>query len=220
MLTWRAVILFGIAGLATYGFVELAELVVEGRADATDRAVALAIHRIDSPVLDQIFITITQLGSNVMINVAVLATTIWLWRGGHRRTAVILIVNAVVAQILMVALKIWIARPRPTLFDEITRPETFSFPSGHAMTAMAIYGGIAAALITHYRHHRVAITAAAALLIAAIGFSRVYLGVHWPLDVLAGFAAGTPFVVATVYLLHTRAKGASGPAEMNLYSRA
>ena len=45
---------------------------------------------------------------------------------------------------------------------------------------------------------------AAALLILSIGFSRVYLGVHWPLDVLAGFAAGVPLVVATVHLLHTR----------------
>lgn len=206
VMTWRAAVLLAIAALATFGFVALAELVLEGRADAADRAMALAVHRIDSPVLDYLLIAVTQLGSTAVLAVAVTATTIWLWRAGHRRTAMILVVNAVVCQLLMVALKLYIARPRPTLFDEITRPETFSFPSGHAMSAMAVYGSIAAVSITHRRKHRAAIIAATALLIVTIGFSRIYLGVHWPFDVLAGFAAGLPLLAATVHLLHTRAR--------------
>jgi membrane-associated phospholipid phosphatase len=219
-LTWRALILFAIAALATFGFVYLAELVLEGRADATDRAVALAIHGIDTPVLDVVLIAFTQLGSTPMLVVAVTVGTIWLWRTGHRRTAIILVANAVASQVLMVALKLYIARPRPTLFDEITRPETFSFPSGHSMSAMAIYGAIAAVLITHHRNHRTLIVASAAVLIAMIGFSRIYLGVHWPFDVLAGFAAGVPLLVATVHLLHNRAKASAPPGQMNVYSAA
>ena len=92
------------------------------------------------------------------------------------------------------------------MFDEITRPETFSFPSGHALLAMAVYGGIAAVLVTLLPWRPVAVIGAAALLIVSIGFSRVYLGVHWPIDVLAGFAAGVPLIVATVHLLHTQGR--------------
>jgi membrane-associated phospholipid phosphatase len=213
-LTWRAVILFAIAGIATFGFVQLAELVVEGRADATDRAIALAIRHLDTPVLDRILIVFTHLGSHPMLVVAVTAATIWLWRTGHRRTAVIVVVNAIVCQLLMVALKLYIARPRPTLFDEITRPETFSFPSGHSMSAMAIYGALAAVVITHHRAQRTLVIVCAAVLIAAIGFSRIYLGVHWPLDVLAGFAAGVPLLMVTVHLLHTRDRKAITGADL------
>ena len=219
-LPWRALIHFAIAAAATFGFVMLAELVLEGRADAIDRAIALDIRRLDTPVLDHIFVAVTQLGSQIVLVGAVLATTIWLWRDGHRRTTIILIANTLASQLLLVALKLYIRRPRPTLWDEITRPETYSFPSGHSLCSMAIYGGIAAVLITHHRRHRAAIIAGAAVLIAAIGFSRIYLGVHWPFDVLAGFAAGIPLVVATVHLLHTRAKGSAPPAQMNVYSSA
>jgi membrane-associated phospholipid phosphatase len=204
IITWRSLILFAIAGLATFGFVRLAELVIEGRADAPDRAMALAIRRLDTPVLDHIFIALTRVGGQVMLAVIVIGVALWLWRDGHRRTAIIVVLNAAVCQLLMVSLKLYIQRPRPTLFDVIARPDTFSFPSGHAMSAMATFGAIAAAVVAHHPRLRSLVIACAALLIFAIGFSRVYLGVHWPLDVIAGFAAGVPLLVATVHLIHTR----------------
>lgn len=221
-LPWRTLIHFAIAAAATLLFAELAEEVIEGEYDAIDRAMALAIHGIATPVLDHVMITITQLGSGPMLALAVTATAVWLWRAGHRRTTLILISNAVVSQLVVFVLKVYVQRPRPTLFDVITRPETWSFPSGHSLSAMAIYGSIAAVIVTFRRRHRALVLAAAALLIAAIGFSRVYLGVHWPLDVLAGFAAGVPLVVATVHLLHTRAgpKGSRQVDPVNVYSRA
>jgi undecaprenyl-diphosphatase len=205
----RALIQFAIAVLATLVFVALAELVLEGRADPIDRSLALEVRKLDNPILDHVMFVITQLGSMPVLAVAVIITAGWLIGTDHRRTTLILVCNLVAAQLLNAVLKLYFARPRPTLFDEITRPETFSFPSGHAMSSMAIYGGIAAVLVTHHRRRRTLIVAGAALLVATIGFSRVYLGVHWPFDVLAGFAAGVPLVMATVHLLHTRARTSS-----------
>lgn len=205
-LPWRTLIHFAIAVLATIVFVVLAEAVLEGDADAIDRALALGVRELDHPVLDRLMITVTQVGSGVMLGVVSIAVIIALLRHRHDSTAFIIGANVIVAEILMTLLKRYFQRPRPTLFDEITRPETFSFPSGHALSAMAVYGGIAAVVIAHRRGQRAWIVAAATVLIGAIGFSRVYLGVHWPFDVLAGFAAGVPFVVATVHLLHTRGR--------------
>jgi undecaprenyl-diphosphatase len=203
-LPWRAFVLFGITALATYVFVVLAENVLEGDVDAIDKAVALAIHRADTPALDWLMIGLTYVGSGPGLVASLVATAIWLLKHNHRRTALILACNGLAAQGLVFVLKQFVQRPRPTLFDEITRPETFSFPSGHALSAMAIYGGIAAVIITLHPRQRTAVVVAAAVLIAGIGFSRIYLGVHWPFDVLAGFAAGVPLLVATVHLLHMK----------------
>lgn len=221
-LPWRAFVLFGIAALATYAFVELAENVLEGDADAIDKSVALAIHRIDTPTLDWIMVAFTYAGSGIGLALAVGVTTLWLWHDHHRRTALILVCNTIAAQGLIVVLKHFVQRPRPTLFDEITRPETWSFPSGHSLSAMAIYGGIAAVLITLYPRKRAVLVVAAAALIATIGFSRIYLGVHWPFDVLAGFAAGVPLLVATVHLLHMKngLKMSARDNGVNVYSPA
>jgi undecaprenyl-diphosphatase len=220
-LPWRTLLLFAFAALATFAVVVLAEAVLEGRADAPDRAAALWIHHhLDTPLRDKVMIAVTNLGSNPALILAVTITCIWLLRHAHRRTALILVVDAITAGILDQTLKFCIARPRPTLFDEITRPETFSFPSGHAMMSMVVYGGIAAALVVHRPWRKPWLIGGTALLILAIGFSRVYLGVHWPFDVLAGYAAGSVFVATTVHLLHTRAKASSASDRMNIYSPA
>lgn len=211
---WRALVHFAIAVLATIVFVVLAEAVVEGRADKIDAEVALAIHAYGSPVLDQVMITTTHVGSWPMLFVLVVAMTIWLFRHGDRRTAAILIANAVTTEMLNMTLKRVIARPRPTLFEQIPLPTSFSFPSGHAMSATAILGSLAAVLIVLHPARRTAILVATSVVVGAIGFSRVYLGVHWPSDVLAGFAAGVPLLVATLHLLRTRERDAITDADL------
>jgi undecaprenyl-diphosphatase len=94
------------------------------------------------------------------------------------------------------------SRERPRLFDKIELPTDYSFPSGHAMSAVGIYGVVAAALIALYPRARRPVIAAAIALIALIGLSRIYLGVHWPSDVIGGFLGGVPPLVVSVHLIH------------------
>jgi membrane-associated phospholipid phosphatase len=221
-LPWRTLFHFTIAAVAALSFALLADQVVAGRVDAIDRAWALAIHRLDDRALDYAMVALTVIGSGPVRMLAIVLMTIWLWRRHHRRIELILAANALVAYMLEVALKHVFGRPRPTLWEAITRPDTFSFPSGHALSAMAVYGGLAAVLVTLRPTRKRVVITGAAFLICGIGFSRIYLGVHWPFDVIAGFVAGVPLVVATVHLLHTRSGPKTGRqrSQVNVYSPA
>lgn len=197
------------------------EQVLEGHADAFDRKWALAIHHdLTTPVLTWFLIGVTYIGTGFGIAIVITIMTIWLLGAHHWRTGLILAADAIAANVLMNVLKQYVQRPRPALFDEITRPETWSFPSGHALSAMAVYGGIGAVLITLYPARRLPIIIATAVWIFLIGFSRVYLGVHWPSDVAAGYVAGVPLLIVTVHLLHMkhRLKITRRDPEMNVYS--
>jgi len=198
----RGLILLVVAALATVCFIAIALRVVEGHADAFDLRWALAIHGADHDVLDTIMIVLTKIGSGPCLYGSILLVSLLALRRRLWPLSVILLANGLAALLTNWLLKLWFVRQRPTLFDEITRPETYSFPSGHAMSSMAVYGGIAAVLIGLYPQRRWSIVAAATVVIAGVGLSRIYLGVHWPLDVLAGFAGSVPFVVATVHVVH------------------
>jgi len=198
----RGLVLLALAALAAIVFVAVALHVIEGNADATDRAWAIAIHAHQSDVLDAIMITFTTIGSGPCLYTSILLVSALAWQRGFRMLSLILLANALLALLTNVLLKAWFVRQRPHLWDIVTRPESFSFPSGHAMSAMAVYGGIAAVLIGLFPKHRWWIVTAATIVITGIGLSRIYLGVHWPLDVLAGYAASVPFVVATVHIVH------------------
>jgi membrane-associated phospholipid phosphatase len=92
-------------------------------------------------------------------------------------------------------LKLAFARPRPEESMRLTVASGYSFPSGHAMASAAIFGALALVLASRFPRHRLAIVVAAALLVFAIGASRVYLCVHYPSDVLGGWLVGTAMAV-------------------------
>lgn len=198
----KAIVLFVIAAVATIAFVWIAEEMLEGEADPFDRKWTLAVHAIDTPFLDKVFFVLTTIGSGPCIWGAVILVGLVAIRRGRWHLALLLAGNALLAWGVNIALKASFVRERPTLFDEITRPSSWSFPSGHSMSAVQIWGTIAAVLIALYPARRVIIVPCAVLLIGGIGLSRVYLGVHWPTDVLAGFAAGLPFLVVSIHLIH------------------
>lgn len=203
---WRGLTLFAIAALATFVFVAIADELREGEIDALDTRIALAVHSIQTPVLDYVMIAFTKLGTGIVLGIAIAGTGAWAWKRGRRGYAIVLVANSVVAVIVNPLLKQIFSRARPTLFEVIARPDTYSFPSGHSMSAMSIFGAIAAIAIGLRPSARLPIVIAATVVIACIGLSRVYLGVHWPMDVLAGWAAGVPFVVVTVHLVHRLGK--------------
>ncbi len=210
-LPMRRLVIFGVAVAAAIVFVEIAEEVVEGNADPIDRAIALAMHRLDSGPLDTVMRTITHAGSWPAIAVAVAGSCIWALHRRNRAAALVFVVNALIAEGSNSLLKLLFARRRPNLFDELAIPASYSFPSGHAMMSTAVYGTIAVIVIALRARHRAVTTAGVVLLVLAVGTSRVYLGVHWPTDVVAGFAAGIPFIFASHLVVRHSESGADAP---------
>jgi undecaprenyl-diphosphatase len=119
-----------------------------------------------------------------------------------RRTAdaAILLAAGIGSSAITNLVKVLVARPRPGVVPHLAVTSTLSFPSGHACSSAAVYMALALVLPASHLHRRVAMTAAA-LLAMAIAFSRVYLGVHYPSDVLAGLALGWLWVAAVFFAL-------------------
>jgi membrane-associated phospholipid phosphatase len=201
-LTLRTLVLFAVAIVASMAFVVLAAEVRTGALDHLDVAIELAVHRLDAAPLDVVMKTATLIGSNVVLLPAVALVTLLAIRARRRTVAIVLVIDTVAVIVIDALLKIVFSRARPQLFDKIALPTDYSFPSGHSMSAMGIYGVIAAALIALYPHQRRPVIVAAVLLVGLIGFSRIYLGVHWPFDVLGGFLGGVPPLVISVHLIH------------------
>jgi membrane protein DedA with SNARE-associated domain/membrane-associated phospholipid phosphatase len=198
-------LLLGIGHLAAVAvFIKIADTVTSGEASELDRQVILAVHAQASPFLDDLMLTFTTIGSAVVIVPLALVVLIACLRRGERRAAVVLATIATATQAINLLLKHHFHRARPSLWVGPIHVESYSFPSGHAMSAVAIYGLLAIIAGRLAPRWRALPYTLAPLLVAAIGVSRVYLGVHWPTDILAGFTAG-----AFVLLL---AMVAMGPA--------
>jgi membrane-associated phospholipid phosphatase len=203
-LTLRTIALFLLAIIASIGFAVLAAQVRHGALDRLDTSIEMAVHRLDSWPVDVVMQTATLIGSNTVLLPAVAVVTALAIHRRKRAVAIILVIDTAVVIAAYSALKVMFSRERPRLFDKIALPTGYSFPSGHTMSAIGIWGVIAAALIALYPEARRPVIAAAALLIAAIGISRVYLGVHWPSDVVGGLAGGVPPLVTSIHLIHRR----------------
>ncbi len=205
-LTPGAIALFGAAIVASIGFAIIAAEMRAGALDRIDRAVELAVHRLDAQPLDVAMEAAALIGANPVLLPAVAVVTSLAIRLRRRAVAVILVIDTIVVIAAHGALQLIFSRERPRLFDKIALPTGYSFPSGHAMSAVGIYGVVAAALIALYPRARRPVIAAAIALIALIGLSRIYLGVHWPSDVIGGFLGGVPPLVVSVHLIHHPAR--------------
>ncbi|HMG55729.1 MAG TPA: phosphatase PAP2 family protein [Kofleriaceae bacterium] len=203
-LTLRTLALFGLAIVASLAFAVIAAEVRRGALDRLDAEVELAVHRLDSAPCDAVMKAATLIGSNQVLLPVVVAITALAIHRRKRALAVILVIDTAVVIAAYSALKVMFSRERPRLFEEIALPTGYSFPSGHTMSAIGIYGVIAAVLCALYPRARAPVIAGAALLIACVGLSRIYLGVHWPSDVVGGLAGGVPPLVASVHLIHHR----------------
>ena len=192
----RTFVAFGIAFAAVLAFVRIAREVVEGETSEMDRTVELAVHTLQSPVMGHLMRAFTFLGSPFAVIPLAAAVIVWAVRKKETRAAVAFFVVLVMTEVLNVMLKHTYERPRPTLFQEIATLHSYSFPSGHAMAAAAVYGTMGVVVARLAPTHRKPLVFGLPVLILMIGLSRVYLGVHWPSDVLAGFAAGAFLALA------------------------
>lgn len=140
---------------------------------------------------------ITALGSNWVLLLAAFCSSILLWLNQHRKMAVALVIGVGAGLMLTFALKYGFARPRPTLVVHETQVFTSSFPSAHAMMSVITWFSLALIFSASPKGlaSRKYIMLIASIITFLIGFSRVYLGVHWPTDIIAGWLAGAVWVI-------------------------
>ena len=198
------IVSLAVAVLCLFLFAWLGREMLEGDTRSFDDAVRSWVHQFASPGMTRTMNAISLLGYNVLILELVIAFVVFA-KLRWRRAAVWLAVAMTGALLLDLALKYAYHRPRPTAFFGIA-PSSYSFPSGHALCSLCFYGVLAGLLSARIKSRpwRVAVWAAAAVLIIAIGLSRIYLGVHYPSDVLAGYLAATVWVGTVIVLDHVR----------------
>ncbi len=181
-------------------FAVLAQLVNAGHTASFDRYIFLLFRRGDDPAvtigptwLKEAARDVTALGSTIVLGFMVLAAVGYLLMA-RKRAAAVLVLGAVVGgQFLSTALKSIFERARPDLVPDAPTVFTASFPSGHAMLSAVTYLtlGVLLARVEAGRHLRIYVLSLAVFLTVSIGVTRVFLGVHWPTDVLAGWCVGT-----------------------------
>jgi membrane-associated phospholipid phosphatase len=162
-----------------------------------DRALAGWLHTYETGFATDVVSTVTQLGGATVLLAITLVASVALVLA--RRFAHATLMGAALAggEALNMALKAAFERPRPAFSDPIATASGFSFPSGHAMVSVTVYGALAFVILatTKSRRARVLVLATAAALVLAIGFSRLYLGVHYVSDVLAAYGAGVAWLM-------------------------
>jgi undecaprenyl-diphosphatase len=198
------VLSFGVAVLCLLLFAWLGNEMIEGDTLRFDNAVRSWVHQFASPAMTRTMTAITHLGSRGLL-IQLLIAFIVFAKLHWRRAAIWLAITMSGALLLEITLKWAYHRPRPIPFFGIA-PGSYSFPSGHALTSLCFYGVLAGLLSARIKSlpWRIALWTLAVLLIIAIGFSRIYLGVHYPSDVVAGYLAATVWVTAIIVLDHVR----------------
>jgi undecaprenyl-diphosphatase len=227
----RGLVLLVLAFAGAWGFAELADEVLEGETRRIDEALLRAMRDpadLSDPIgprwFEEMARDFTALGGLGVLMLLVGAAATYLLLLGKRRGALFILAAVGGGQALSLLFKWGFDRPRPDLVPHGSFVYTASFPSGHSMMAAVTYLTLGALLAR--MHERAALKAfflgTAACLTVLVGVSRVYLGVHWPTDVLAGWAAGAVWAIACwlVVLWFQRSGAVEASAEDSGPSRA
>jgi undecaprenyl-diphosphatase len=177
--------------------------IIEPQTQGVDLALLNQTHTFASPAATAFMQAITMLGSAQGLAIVVVVAAVILFLRRAWVEALALIAASAGAGLLDAALKLWFHRDRPSVAWALARESTFSFPSGHATLSLVVYGMILYLILrlSHSRFLDAAATLIALPLILAIGLSRVYLGVHYPSDILAGYLAGAIWLLAMIVSL-------------------
>ncbi len=201
---WWVLIAALLIGGAMMAFAELADEVVDGETHAFDRGVMLAMresHDHDDPLgpawVELVARDVTSLGGTTVLALLTVATIGFMLLRRKWGGAIFVLASVVGGTLISSGLKAFFDRPRPDLVAHGVEVTSASFPSGHSMLAMVTYltlGAVLAEVQTRPRV-RVYILCWAVFLALIVGLSRVYLGVHWPTDVLAGWCIGSAWAL-------------------------
>jgi undecaprenyl-diphosphatase len=198
-----AVIAMGIAALGAFAFMAIADEALEGDTHAFDESILKALREpgeASNPIgpawladmMADMMADLTALGGIAVLTLLVVGVVFYLLSVGKRGTA--LLVGGAVGSgaILSALLKLGFDRPRPDLIAHLSHAYSSSFPSGHAMLSAVTYLtlGVLLARAHERRRTKIIVMTYGVTFTVLIGLSRIYLGVHWPTDVMAGWALG------------------------------
>jgi len=200
-------------GLSLAVFFVMLVLVQDGMTQPVDEDILLSLRQDEN--LSQprgpgwllpVVLTVTHLGSGYALTAIVLALTVLLLIRRRRRDALLFALTSMGGMLLLYAVKALVARPSPDVLSHLLSIGEYSFPSGHAMMTMLIFF-LGAALFLKQQQSvgkRTAILSVAVLLSVLIGLTRLYVGVHYPSDVIAGWSAGVALISAATLLDSSR----------------
>ena len=203
---WRLLLVFIGLLLPLWGFGALAESLHEGEVFAFDVPLLQAVHAMASAGFDKVFLVATALGYAWGVIPADVLLVLFLALRRRFREGSFAAISVLGSLLLNVAAKHSFARTRPDLWQSIAPAETtYSFPSGHAMGSMTL--ALVVVLLCWFPRSRWGwgwrwpVMVIAALFVLVVGLSRIYLGVHYPSDILAGWAAASAWVVGVYGLM-------------------
>jgi membrane-associated phospholipid phosphatase len=196
----------GIVGLITclliiYLVAEISDEVLEQEAFAFDKTILLWIHSFANPTLDRIMHIVTSLNNPDIVSiVAGVALIMLLWKRCYPE-AKIFVIDCAGGVVLSYGLKSVFGKTRPDLWQSAIEEVSFSYPSGHALGSTVLYGFLAYLFATRFPRFSGLIYLLAVTLIGAVGLSRLYLGVHWPTDILGGYGIGFLWLTFCITML-------------------
>jgi undecaprenyl-diphosphatase len=186
------------------GFESLAEEVFEGETHWLDEAILNWIHTTFPPHLEPLMLAVTALGYYWFVGILLAIAAPALYLRGLRFSAALLTISTAGSMVITTALKALYQRSRPELFQTDYVASFYSFPSGHATISVGFYGVLTIIIASRLRGaSRWAICTLGLTLMMAIGFSRLYLGVHYPSDILAGYLTAGFWAATAASTLYT-----------------
>ena len=196
------------AAAGTWAFAQLAEAMREGATQRFDEAVLRRLDRLDAPWLEAAMLEVTALGNGMVVIALAVVAASFLWLTRHRYSAALLVAATFGALALNLLLKSYFDRPRPQVVSWGAHVSTSSFPSGHATSAIVVYATVAylVARLQRRRLSRAITMAISAVVVLLIAASRLFLGVHYPSDVLAGLVSGLAWAAFCMVLLEAAAR--------------
>lgn len=195
----RYFVLYMLPVLALVGFLNVAFEVGEGETLSYDEKILLGIYEKHTPFLDAVMRFFTELGGPLLLPVVVTALGIFLLTRHKTWQGLLLGIGVGGAAVINIILKLIYQRERPQLWEQIIVEHSPSFPSGHAMASSALV--VAIIFIVWRTKYRIVLSALAICFAVLVSYSRLYFGVHYPTDILAGWLVSTGWVIGVYAIL-------------------
>lgn len=197
----HAVVAFALFMIPAVFFAYLAREIVDNETIIPDRHILQMVHGLSTPWLDHTVSFVTNLGGTIAVPCFTIFLFLVCWRRGYLNHGLLILLGVGGASFMSLILKLAFSRTRPDLWTHLVAEKTYSFPSGHAVGSAALAASIIIAL-WYTKWRRVAIIAGT-VYVLAIGFTRLYAGVHYPTDILGGWLLAIGWVNIVRLLFNT-----------------